>query len=127
MDGVLRFVKCALAVFRLAHMLWWENGPFDIFDWLRSKVGIRWAITEEYQGGWGYSSSGWHSPEVLEGRTSNGSFLAELLNCPLCLSIWIALPVMVAYRLRRQMLDAVVDWLALSGVALLLFGWERDE
>lgn len=126
MYDLVRFAKYALALFRLTHMLWWENGPFDAFDWVRAKAGIRYEPAEYGQ----WSDSVVYLYASLHGsprRVSNGSFWAELLNCPLCLSVWLAFPLMLAYRMRSGLLDSVADWLAMSGIATILFGWERSK
>ena len=108
---IFRFILYALAVFRVTHMLWHENGPFDVFDWLRAKVGIR--IVNQYPNG--------ESVAVAEG------FWAELLNCPWCMSVWFAVPATVALFLNNLALDLIATWLALSAVSVLLFGWRRQD
>jgi hypothetical protein len=44
-SDVFRLLIYALAVFRLTHLLWHENGPWDVFDWLRAKAGIKLAYS----------------------------------------------------------------------------------
>jgi len=41
---LLRFVIYGLAVFRLSHLLAWEDGPFDMFSRLRGWLDIRWGL-----------------------------------------------------------------------------------
>lgn len=81
------FVLCTLAVWRIAHLLAHEDGPFDMVFKLRSKVG---------QG-----------------------FFGTLLDCFLCLSLWIAAP--FAFLVATAWIDRVLAWLALSGAASILF------
>ncbi|MHA2163950.1 MAG: hypothetical protein ACXABF_16160, partial [Candidatus Thorarchaeota archaeon] len=40
-SDVFRLLIYALAVFRLTHLLWHENGPWAVFDLLRAKAGIK--------------------------------------------------------------------------------------
>ena len=81
------FILCALAVWRIAHLLAHEDGPFDMIVTLRSKAG---------QG-----------------------FLGSLLDCFLCLTLWIAIP--FVFLLGADWISRVVTWLALSGAASILF------
>lgn len=84
-DG-LAFVLCTLAVWRVAHLLAFEDGPFDVVFKLRRWVG---------QG-----------------------FFGSLLDCFLCLSLWVAAP--FALLVTAGWLDRAVVWLALSGGASIL-------
>jgi hypothetical protein len=81
------FLLCALAVWRVAHLLAQEDGPFDLVFKLRKRVG---------QG-----------------------FFGSLLDCFLCLSLWIAIP--FALLIGAGWIGHVVAWLALSGAASILF------
>jgi uncharacterized protein DUF1360 len=54
---------------------------------------------------------------LLRGRLGQ-SFLGQLMDCFLCLSLWIAAP--VAFRLSRGPRDWLLVWLGLSGAACLL-------
>lgn len=81
------FVLCTLAVWRIAHLLALEDGPFDLVFKLRRAVG---------QG-----------------------FFGKLLDCFLCLSLWVAIP--FALLVSNGWIGRVVSWLALSGSASVLF------
>jgi Protein of unknown function (DUF1360) len=81
------FVLCTLAVWRIAHLLALEDGPFDLVFKLRRAVG---------QG-----------------------FFGSLLDCFLCLSLWVAAP--FALLVSTGWIGRVVSWLALSGSASVLF------
>jgi hypothetical protein len=57
---------------------------------------------------------------VFRLRTKVGQgFLGTLLDCFLCLSLWIALP--FAFLCADTWIDRIVAWLALSGGASILF------
>jgi len=57
---------------------------------------------------------------VFRVRTKVGQgFLGTLLDCFLCLSLWIALP--FAFLSADAWIDRIVAWLALSGGASILF------
>ena len=47
------------------------------------------------------------------------SFLGKLMDCFLCLSIWIAIP--ASFYVTRSRVDLILVWLAISGGASLLF------
>ena len=81
------FVLCVLAVWRIAHLIAHEDGPFDIVVRIRSKVGH--------------------------------GFFGSLLDCFLCLSLWVAAP--FAWLVAAGWIDRIVAWLALSGAASILF------
>jgi len=57
---------------------------------------------------------------VFRFRTKVGQgFFGTLLDCFLCLSLWIALP--FAFLIADTWIDRVAAWLALSGGASILF------
>ncbi|MHA2265734.1 MAG: DUF1360 domain-containing protein [Candidatus Thorarchaeota archaeon] len=119
-SDVFRLVIYVLAVFRLTHLLWYENGPWDVFDWLRAKAGIK------HVGRPIYTYDGEHAGHATD-KVVPDTFFAQLLDCPLCLSMWLAVPALVAWALNWFWLDVIAVWLALAAVQLLLFGWERPE
>ena len=108
LDYFLRFVVYALATFRITHLLWWENGPFYTVDWLRSKAGV------------------WFSE--AHGKRTADRFWGQVLNCPDCLSVWVAAIALVALVVNWYVLDALAIWLAMSGAAMLCVKlMRRDE
>lgn len=60
----------ALATFGAAYVLAYSNGPFHILAWWRDFIGLR---VDEY------------------GFIHANNVLAELWQCPICLSFWIGL------------------------------------
>jgi len=109
----LRLIVYALAVVRVTHMLWWENGPWDIFDWIRAKAGIE--VTRMTFPG---------TPVPQHVRLPNG-FFAELLDCPLCLSVWIAAIAVIGYLVGGY-IDYIALWLAIACISMFVFGWHRE-
>jgi hypothetical protein len=100
-----RLILAALAVFRLAMMLAGEDGPLHIFRDGRRAVG-RWAAPMS-----GNSFSD-------EARLS----FAELVNCPYCLGVWLAVPALWLALRPSKLGDLVLGWLGLSGAQALLQG-----
>lgn len=102
-----RSVMYALAAFRVTYMLWAEDGPFDVFDWLRYKMGVK---------------------VVQHGvRADNGTLTGRLFNCPLCLSVWVSAVAVVCYVLNVLILDWISMVLAMSAVCVILMGYERTR
>ncbi len=99
-------LRKALAAYRLTHLFVHEDGPFSVFDWIRYKAGV---TVEQHtlrsiQDGW-----------MSIGETAHADgFWAELLVCPLCLSVWFA-------AIVHFLPDFILDWLAVAGVCLLFF------
>lgn len=83
---LLEWVLAALAVWRVTHLFWGEDGPGDSLVWLRSCADKTW--------------------------------VARLLDCFYCLSLWVSIPFSV--WLASSWFQGVVGWLALSGAACLL-------
>jgi hypothetical protein len=92
-----------------------------LFDWLRAKAGIFSRViassTVPYSDG----------TTVRYEKVVPDTFFAQLLDCPLCLSMWLAVPATVAWAFNWFWLDVIAVWLALAAVQLLLFGWEHPE
>lgn len=92
----MRFIIYALAVYRFTLLLYEETGPFNIFTRIRVLAGISKGVTTVNE-------------ETLEYTYTNGSFWAELLNCPYCLSGWISLLAIIGWSTHK------LDWLAWWG------------
>jgi len=82
------FLIYALGIFRYSMLLHKEDGPWSIIDWFRYKIGIEVSSWNEI------SSNG--DVLVKESREGDG-FLAELINCPYCLSLWFAVLAAIGY------------------------------
>lgn len=124
MNDWLRFTIYALAIYRLTNLFYDENGPGDVFDWVRYKAGIR--VVKKEQAGHFTTTPSWEWTPVEQEwvREANG-FWAKLLNCPLCLSVWFAALATVGLHLRNFHVDIVATWLALAAVSLILYGRSR--
>lgn len=100
------FLIAALAVYRLAHMIANEDGPWDAFTRLRTWVYHGWdGNPETYVRHW----------------TARG------ISCPLCISFWLAWP--AALLLPWPGLGLyILTALALSAVTVLLTkGLHRED
>lgn len=96
-----RLALMGLAVWRLTRLIRREDGPKCIIRKFREVVGIR--------------------PGV---KIEDGS-LQDLIMCPKCLSIWLALGFMTAQVFAPQATEFVCWVLALSTIAIILTDWDE--
>lgn len=82
---VVLFAVFSFAVYRLATDIAWMSGPFHVFDYIR---------------GWVIQRFGIHS------------WITEGFNCPICLSFWLAIPVLFTHGFAW--------WLGVAGAAAFL-------
>lgn len=99
-DFWISFVVASLVVYRLSRMLALEEGPFDIFMETRA-----WA---------------W---KRFEGK----AWIQAGIQCPLCISFWLAIPIaiLVTLQLHYPFYAFFWLWLALSGAASFLYRLEN--
>lgn len=90
----LAYTLVALATYRVATDLAWEDGPGEVFAVLRS-----WAM-RRFRDDW--------------------LWIADGLCCPICLSFWIAPMALAAWAYAPWL----VMWLAVAGGAALLARWQ---
>lgn len=90
------FVLLSLSVWRISNMLVKEDGPSYIFVHLRHWAGV---------------------------KKSEG-FLATLLLCTWCLSLWVASAFTLLYAFNRKAAQWAAMPFALSGVACLIDRWD---
>lgn len=99
LDTIITFVLAGLATYRVSRMLAKERGMFGLFEKTRD-----WVFT--------HTGNGW---------------LNEGVNCPFCLSFWVAL--IAAFVIELQMgytpVGFVWLWLALSGFATFLLSQDK--
>jgi hypothetical protein len=89
------FLVGAMAVFRIAHVIAIETGPFAIFAKFREAT-IRW---------WGYES--WKS---------------EFFRCPLCMGFWLSLAVtLIIFAGAVEPIGILLLWLGMSGFMTLAY------
>jgi hypothetical protein len=102
--GLARFILYSLAVVRVTYMLWREDGPWDILDWVRSKVGVY------------YEMRPYHDEPTRMAR----NVVARLFNCPLCLSFWLSAVAVGLFLLRLRILDIGAAVLGMAGLVMLV-------
>lgn len=82
---VIFFIAASFAVYRISTDMAWMSGPFHLYDYMR---------------GWTLQKFGLHS------------WITEGVNCPICLSFWVAFPLLITH--------GIVWWLAVAGAAAFL-------
>jgi len=99
----------ALATFRVAKLLYEEDGPWDIFKNIRSAAGIE-TVKEPNEFG----------ILVEQKKIVRENFFSKLLDCPYCISGWVSI---ILFLVPHIMLD----WLAIWGLAFLILKGVEDE
>lgn len=92
----LALLVLSLGTFRLAHLLSHEPGPGHVLDRLHRATGAIYDAREE--------------------RWRGSGFFAEVLSCPLCLSLWIA-PVLFGIWLLGPVGQGLLTILAIAGAS----------
>ena len=100
----------ALATWRISSLIKDEDGPYEMFSRFRTSIGL----LEHYQ----FDSNGEQERILL----SNGSFLADVVQCFWCLSIWIGYGIAFLAALCH-----LISWqefifvgVALSAIAIII-------
>jgi hypothetical protein len=83
-----------------------QSGPFELLDWLRGLVGVK------YTDGIPYWKPG---------------SLAALISCSDCSSVWLGMLGVVAFAVAPMLTIFVSLPFALSAVAMLLETWWRNK
>lgn len=97
----LEFVLLSLAAWRLASMLVREKGPFNMFVWIRERVGI------------GHDKDG--IPYMIPDNV-----LAGILSCVWCCSMWTGFFWFVAYLVAPLLVIKIATVFAISTGAILV-------
>lgn len=104
---LVRIIIHTLAVYRFSLLLHEEDGPFDVFDWLRAKSGIRHEI---------YAEENTHGMLETKVDIIAEGFWARLLNCSYCLSGWIAAIAAVNITCRNKLMDLIAVYGCVWGI-----------
>lgn len=94
-------VLCALATYRLAQLIAYDDGPFEIIMNFRRSVKKR-------------ANRAWAKPAWTS--------LVELTECPYCLGVWFAgfTTLIVAILLGMGFWTAILFWWAVAGIQAFL-------
>lgn len=96
---MLEIILAILATYRIARMIAIEEGAFGVFEWVRSKVDPR-----------------------------QNTWLGRGMNCPMCISFWVALAFTFLIQVASLQLF-LVTWLGIAGGAVIVYQvvdqWEK--
>lgn len=107
-----RLLVYILALFRFTMLLHEEEGPGGVLLDLRALLGV-----DEFQT---LSILNDGSPHQEFTREST-NIAGEALNCPFCLSGWLAIPLALGYYNKWRLMDVVAAWGAIWAGAYFLF------
>lgn len=99
------FLILALAAFRISSLVAGEEGPYGLFDWLRSLIGVK---------------------RDDAGKTYGTNSFATGLTCLWCNSIWIGLIITVAYAWRNDITVLASYPFAFSSVGMIVARWTHS-
>ena len=94
--SVMMTILSAFAVYRISHLFKYDEGPFHVFENARLVLGRRAS----------------YSPTA--------KFLADIVNCCYCSTVWIAIPFAFFVLFPRKLTNIFVVWLGLAGASELL-------
>jgi len=109
LNNFLLVVVGVFAVFRVAELFSIDDGPYGIFKRIR-----------EYAGRKAISSKFWFE-------------VAEMVNCPYCVGIWIAffLSILISIMGKMNLIHFLIIWMAIAGGQSFLWSLikngEREE
>ena len=101
----MEFIILALATFRISSLVAGEEGPYGLFDWFRSLIGV---IRDE------------------GGKTYGTNSFARGLTCLWCNSIWIGLMVSLAFAWEPGITVLAASPFALSSVVMIIERWTHS-
>lgn len=100
MPSWLRITLAAFATYRVAQLVTLDEGPFSIFENLRTAAGV-------------YDRGPNGEPISIQGR---------MFGCPYCIGLYVALPGGILAMRQSLIGDAILLWLGLAGIAAYLQG-----
>jgi len=93
-DSLLAFALAVFGTYRIARMLALEEGTFGVFEFIRAHID-----------------------------GAQATWLGRGLNCPLCISFWVALAVslLMAHHTPMSETQIVLTWLGVAGASVALY------
>jgi hypothetical protein len=92
----MAFLIEVLATYRLAHLIVDEQGPFNVAMKLRNYI--------------------FNTPGVPQ-------WVQEGFNCVLCVSFWLAFPIVLSVRTGFKWREYIIEGLGVAGACLALHRW----
>lgn len=99
----LIFLLYIFAAFRITILFSKDNGPYDVFDWIRYKLGVRTTLDSD------------GNPELVSER-----FLGRLIICTGCFSGYVIAFMIPLFLLNIPIINYVVYFFGCWGIVILL-------
>jgi len=97
-------ILAPFAIYRLAQLVAWDNGPNNVFYKIRT--GTK------------------NLADIEAGRWEN---LDEAINCPYCLGIWFSFVILFLINYPTKVGDFILYWLGLAGMQAFLQGLTKGR
>ena len=109
MSDEIRILLLAFATYRIAELISVDEGPYDIFERIRSFFKVR------------AMASGKQSGFMMN--------VAKLLECPFCVGIWISIAAGFVYLWYNPVADFITIIFAIAGIQAFLenIGISREK
>ena len=105
-----RIALYVLAIFRVTMLFSKDNGPWDVFDFIRHKLGV--VLTSDLKGNSWYESD---------------KFLGRIIICTKCLSFYVLLFITPLYVFPNVIVDRIVYFLGVWGLLYLIFSFVEGK
>ena len=105
----LSLILLSLAIWRLSYMFVWEDGPFDILETFREKIGVRYTVDNDRQAASGMPL--WRTTVV------------DVFLCVYCMSVWWSIFFAILYYIQPFLAVALAVPFALSTGAIMVNRW----
>jgi hypothetical protein len=115
LDLLIRLIVGALATWRISILIWYEDGPFDVYKSIRDYIALK--GTPKMMHG-GLNSELWFKHNYF------WEYILHQVECFWCISFWVSLPISLLIILPWHQWVILIPF-ALSGVATLLSGAGR--
>lgn len=108
-NDIIIWIAAVLSVYRVAHMISQEDGPFDVFTNTREFIIKLYRLTRQV-------TLPINKLEKLVNDQLDWAYRG--ISCDLCISFWLAsIP---AFLIHWTMLDPILAWLSISGACLII-------
>ena len=111
---LLRILVYAIAVYRFTLLLVEEDGPGHIFTRLRVWAGISTQVVIVGNG----DAQEAQAQKIM---SEDAGFLAEMLDCPYCMSGWLSVWATIGVWKGWKLFDAIAVWGCIWGIVAYIF------
>jgi hypothetical protein len=115
---IINILLFPFAVFGLAYLIYQTDGPFDIFKWFRTLMGLRYIAVTGVDG-----------KPISWVQSDTGSFTAKLMSCFWCFSTWVAwlLAIPVILFVNSLWITYMLLVFASIGISGVIYVWVMSK